>query len=192
MNLKQLLPQLGLALVLCLIVYGLAEQFLFGEWKDNLAKQQTQISTLKQKNDATDRFRAERPQLEKELADARTRYKAIETLLPGSENWSQIFEDFKNEARLAGLTITNFDNFHPPYKAGLNEAPLKVALQGKFSDQRAFLFRLAGYPQVIVFREMEISSTDPTGITAMRLSGFVPLDFPTPEAAAAANALAPK
>lgn len=174
MQTTKIFKHLLLSITILALGFGLTNQFLFDEWEQSLTQQETALTKLQQENQAAEKYRAERDALQEKVAEAEKNYKQIENYLPVEDKFDQLFDDVKVHARQANLTLLQNDNFHPPYKAGLNQSPLTIQLRGKFPDQLKFLSWLSEYSRVIVFPQQEVSNNG--GDTVMLLKGFAPVD----------------
>ncbi len=184
--------QLVVLLVAVAAVFGLSYNFVLAPKKEQLEKQQREVTELRRKNDATDRFRLERDALQRESEAAQARYQQVESWLLKASNTASVLTSVKEEARKNGLQVRVFDNTHPPYVLGINESPLKIHLGGRFQGQLGFLRALAFYPQIILIRTQKLESLPAQATIVMELSAATPIDLPTKEAVAEANAVVPK
>lgn len=184
--------QIVILLVAVAAVYGVTHKFVLAPQREQLEKQQRDVTDLRRKNDATDRFRLERDALQRESEAAQARYQKVEGWLLKASNTASVLTGVKDAARKNGLQVRVFDNTHPPYVQGINESPLKIHLGGRFQGQLEFLRALAFYPQIILIRTQKLESLPAQSTIVMELSAATPIDLPTKEAVAEANAVVAK
>ncbi|HMW00696.1 MAG TPA: hypothetical protein PKE58_11195, partial [Acidobacteriota bacterium] len=106
--------QIVILLVAVATVYGVTHKFVLAPQREQLEKQQRDVTDLRRKNDAADRFRLERDALQRESEAAQARYQKVESWLLKASNTASVLTGVKDAARKNGLQVRVFDNTHPP------------------------------------------------------------------------------
>lgn len=158
----------------------------FDDWAARIEERKTRISTLKTKNQATDRYRQERPVLLAKVAEARHDYAEVERYLPSEPTVGAVLAKIQNDAQQLRLAVRSIEEPHPPYVLGINEIPLKLEVQGLFPDQKTLLKSLGEMQQTINLRETSLDRKD-DGSAYLTINLGVLVDLPTKEAVDKAN-----
>lgn len=166
-----------------LLILGLAQyasqNYFFNNWEQKQLETKKQIDTLKTKNNANEHYRLNAQELEKQAQEIEIKYKEIEKFLPSDDQVDEIFNNFTSAAQRNRLFVGAFDNKHPAFKSGLNEAPFSITLDGSGStNHQNFLQWVADYPQLIVVKNAKINLIQPPNRTSMTIKGSLVVDIP--------------
>ncbi|MBX7224120.1 MAG: type 4a pilus biogenesis protein PilO [Blastocatellia bacterium] len=180
------LKQLLLALMLFVGGWQAAKSLWMDDWAARIDQRKTQISALKERNQITDRYRAERPILLQQVAQARIDYAKVEAFLPTEPTLGAVVAFIQKDARDLHLMVRNIEEPHPPYVQGINEIPLKLEAQGFYNDQKTLLKGLGLMKQTINIKDWNLERRD-DGSAYLSLNLGVLVDLPTKEAVDKAN-----
>lgn len=170
-------------ILIFLLIVGLtqyaSQTYLFNSWELKQLETKKQLETLKTKNNANEHFRLNARDLEQQTQEVETRYKEIEVFLPSDDQVDEIFNRFTSAAQKERLFINAFDNKHPVFKPGLNEAPFTITLDGTGSmGHQRFLQWIADYPRLIMVKTVKINLIQQSNQTTMNIKGILVVDIP--------------